>query len=152
MPLGEILRLRHQAAAASDAAPADHPTFGGVPEPAPSMPRRKGRPPGSGEEREELAAYLGDFARELGDEAPLSSTITRVLTLFQTAGLSRARWGDTLYQARAITQEHTAQIRTLAADGGTSIRRKNKMPYFLAVLEDQLGLAGARPTAACPDG
>jgi hypothetical protein len=143
MPLGEILRLRQQGAAAIDAGPAHHPTSLGRTDPA--TPRRKCRPPGTGEEREELAAYLGDFARELGDEAPLSSTITRVLTLVQTAGLPRARWGDTLYQARAITQEHTAQIRTLAADGGQSIRRKNKMPYFLAVLEDLLGLGEERP-------
>jgi hypothetical protein len=88
-----------------------------------------------------LAAYLGDFARELGDAAPLSSTITRVLTLLQTAQLPADQWGDVLYQARSITQERTAQIRTLAADGESSIRRKNKMPYFLAVLADLLGLS-----------
>jgi hypothetical protein len=115
--------------------------------PAPAAPRR-GRPPGSGEEREELAAYLGDFARELGDAAPLSATITRVLTLFQAAGMPRERWGDALYQARAITQEHTAQIRTLATNGGQQLRRKNKMPYFLAVLEDLLGLADEPPRSA----
>lgn len=114
----------------------------------PTAPRRRGRPPGTGEEREELAAYLGDFARELGDAAPLASTITRVLTLFQTAGVPRERWGDTLYQARAITQERTAQIRTLSADGGQGIRRKNKMPYFLAVLADLLGLADEPPAAS----
>jgi Bacteriophage replication protein O len=115
----------------------------------PATPRRKTPSPGTPEEREALAAYLGDFARELGDAAPLSSTITRVIILFQTAHLAADQWGDVLYQARAITQEHTAQIRTLAADGGTSIRRKNKMPYFLAVLEDLLGLGEERP--ASPD-
>jgi hypothetical protein len=103
-----------------------------------SAPRRQTRPPGTPEEREALAAFLGDFARELGDEAPLASTITRVLTLLQTAQLPAAQWGDVLYQARSITQERTAQIRTLAADGEASLRRKNKMPYFLAVLEDLL--------------
>ena len=145
MSLGEILRLRQQAAASIGGSPAHPPASAGQMDPA--TPCRKGQPPGSGEEREQLAAYLGDFARELGDAAPLASTITRVLTLFQTAGLPRERWGDTLYQARAITQEHTAQIRTLAADGGTSIRRKNKMPYFLAVLEDLLDPGDERPAA-----
>jgi hypothetical protein len=107
-----------------------------------TRPRRKGRPPGTPEQRESLAAFLGDFARELGDEAPLASTITRVVTLLQTAQLPSDQWGDVLYQARAITQERTAQIRTLAAEGESSIRRKNKMPYFLAVLEDLLGRSG----------
>ena len=50
------------------------------------------------------------------------------------------RWSDLLYQARGLTQEHTAQIRKLASDGGSSIRRKNKMPYFLATLEQLVGL------------
>ncbi|MGE5193853.1 MAG: helix-turn-helix domain-containing protein [Deltaproteobacteria bacterium] len=115
--------------------------------------RHKHRSPGTPEERETLAAFLGDFARELGDAAPLPSTITRVLTLFQTAQLPNERWGDVLYQARSITQERTAQIRTLAAEGEASIRRKNKMPYFLAVLEDLLRRSGeaSAADAAPPD-
>ena len=48
---------------------------------ASGMPRR-GRPTGSGDERERLRAFLADFALELGDEAPLSSTITRTLNIF----------------------------------------------------------------------
>jgi hypothetical protein len=102
------------------------------------------RPPGSIEAREQLAAYLTDFARELGDEAPLSSTITRVLSLFQTAQLPPEQWDELLYEARAITQERTAQIRTMATDGGQAFRRKNKMPYFLAVLTDLVGSGANR--------
>jgi replication protein O len=143
MPLGEILQLRQQAAASIGVGSAHHPAAGDRTDPAP--PGRKGRPPGSGEEREELAAYLGDFARELGDAAPLSATITRVLALFQAAQLPAEQWGGVLYQARSITQERTAQIRTLAAGGETGLRRKNKMPYFLAVLEDLLGLSANPP-------
>ena len=141
----QLLRQRQQAAVARGDGPAAHPPSVGPTDPA--TPRRKNRPPGTPDEREALAAFLGDFARELGDEAPLSSTITRVLILLQTAQLPPEQWGDVLYQARSITQERTPQIRTLAADGASSLRRKNKMPYFLAVLEDVLGLAQDRPSA-----
>jgi len=95
---------------------------------------------GDSEERERLRPFLSDFAQELGDEAPLSSTITRTLTIFKAANVAPERWSDLLYQARGATQEHTAQIRKIAADGESSIRRKNKMPYFLATLEQLVGL------------
>jgi hypothetical protein len=102
-------------------------------------PRRKGRPVGSNEDRERLRAFLADFAIELGDEAPLASTITRTLNIFKTAGVPAEQWGDIMYQARGLTQEHTAQIRKLAGEG-EGLRRKNKMPYFLATLEQLVGL------------
>jgi hypothetical protein len=101
---------------------------------------RRGRPVGSSDDRERLRAFLEDFARELGDEAPLSSTITRTLTIFTAAGVPPERWSDLLYQARGLTQEHTASIRKLATTNGDQLRRKNKMPYFLATLEQLVGL------------
>ncbi len=94
---------------------------------------------GGSDERERLLPFLEDFARELGDEAPLSSTITRTLNIFTAAGVPPERWSDLLYQARGLTQEHTAQIRKIASDGD-QFRRKNKMPYFLATLEQLVGL------------
>ena len=57
---------------------------------------------------------------------------------------SDERWSDYLYQARAVTQEHTAQITKQGGDG-RSLRRKNKMPYFFEVLEDLLGLRREPP-------
>jgi DNA-binding PadR family transcriptional regulator len=108
---------------------------------------RRGRPAGSSEDRERLRPFLEDFARELGDEAPLSSTITRTLTIFKAAGVPPERWSDLLYQARGLTQEHTAQIRKMANTGADQFRRKNKMPYFLATLEQVVGL---RPPADTP--
>jgi DNA-binding PadR family transcriptional regulator len=110
-----------------------------------AVPRRKGRPPGNVEEREHVAAFLTDFAAELGDEAPLASTITRTLNIFKATGLPPERWGDALYQARSRTQEHTAQIRKTAGDGGSGLRRKNKIPYFLATLEQIVGLRRSHP-------
>jgi hypothetical protein len=97
---------------------------------------------GSSDDRERLRPFIEDFALELGDEAPLSSTITRTLTIFTAAGVPPERWSDLLYQARGLTQEHTAQIRKLAS-GGEQLRRKNKMPYFLATLEQLVGLRHA---------
>src|SRR5215213_4539142 len=101
---------------------------------------RRGRPAASSEDRERLRPFLDDFARELGDEAPLSSTITRTLTIFTAAKVPVEQWSDLLYQARGLTQEHTAQIRKTASADSTQIRRKNKMPYFLATLEQLVGL------------
>ncbi len=115
-----------------------------------AAPRQKGRPPGSVEEREHLAAFLTDFAAELGDEAPLSSTITRTLNIFTAAGVPPERWGDLLYQARARTQEASAQI-TKQATAGSGFRRKNKMPYFLGTLEQLTGLRPP-PTPRTLDG
>ena len=85
---------------------------------------RRGRPVGSSDDRERLRPFLEDFARELGDEAPLSSTITRVLNIFQATGVAPEQWSDLLYQARGLTQEHTAQIRKTATVSGDQLRRK----------------------------
>ena len=129
MSLGDILQ-RRSAAEADDADNAPR--------------RRRSRADVDPEERERLRAFLEDFARELGDEAPLSSTITRTLTIFTAAKVPPEQWSELLYQARGLTQEHTAQIRKLATGGEEQMRRKNKMPYFLATLEQLVGL---RPAA-----
>ena len=113
-----------------------------------AAPRRKGRPPGTADEREQVTAYLADFAVELGDEAPLSSTVSRALRILKAAGVPAERWGDLLYQARALTKEHSAQIRKKPSDPGRTFPAKVRMPYYLAVLEDLVGLRGdpdARP-------
>jgi hypothetical protein len=73
--------------------------------------RRRGRPPGSKEDREHIAAYLKDFQLELGDEAPLSTSITRALNIFTAAGIRLDQWGDCLYQARSITKERSGSSR-----------------------------------------
>jgi len=98
-----------------------------------------------------LRAFLTDFAVELGDEAPLASTITRTLNIFTAAGIPPEQWGDLMYQARGVTQEHTEQIRKTATNG-EGMRRKNKMPYFLATLEQLVGLrpAGERSSQDIP--
>lgn len=134
MTLGEILERRAAATDRSDPRPA--------PSAAVAAAKRRGGRVGSIEERELIAAYLRDWVAELGDESPLSSTVTRALTIFKQARVPQARWPDLLYQARALVREHTAQIRKQPANPGRGFAAKNRMPYYLAVLED---LAGLRP-------
>ena len=147
MPLGRLVALRQQAAASigeGSAATGPAPTPAGTAQdeekgqasrPGP----RSGDPPGTTEQREQLRAYLADFCPELGDEAPLAASVTRALNTFAAAGVHPARWGDALYRARAITQEHTGQI-TKRSGTAAGARRKNKMPYFFSVLEQLVGL------------
>jgi len=47
-------------------------------------------------DREYLRPFLEDFARELGDEAPLSSSITRTLNIFSAAVVPTEQWDELL--------------------------------------------------------
>jgi hypothetical protein len=133
--LRELIQQRRRAAQAGAAEVPIRP-HAAIPRQSP----RRGRPPGTPEERELVSAYLGDFARELGDEAPLSSTVTRAIRIFHAAGAPRERWPDLLYQMRAITKEHSAQITKKPSDPRQRVPAKVRMPYALAVLEDLVGL------------
>lgn len=139
--LSEILQNRTLSQSRSTNAEGDQPAGEERPRRAASR-RQSDRSDGDPEAREQLRAFLADFAVELGDEAPLASTITRTLNIFTAASIPPERWGDIMYQARGLTQEHTAQIRKLAT-GESPVRRKNKMPYFLATLEQLVGLRPA---------
>lgn len=136
--LSEILHNRALSQGRSTNAVGDQPAGKETPRRTSSR-RQADRSDGDPEAREQLRAFLADFAVELGDEAPLASTITRTLNIFTAAGVAPERWSDVLYQARGLTQEHTAQIRKLATSD-SPVRRKNKMPYFLATLEQLVGL------------
>ena len=87
------------------------------------------------DDRLALLPYAQDLAREMNDQAPLTSTTTRLVNLYKTSGLDLDTFLDRLMQARAITQERTSSIRT-HSDG---IRSKPKMAFMLAVLEDLVG-------------
>ena len=92
-----------------------------------------------------MAASPVDFARELGDRAPLSASTSRALNAFRRANVTRARWGDVLYQDSAITQERSATITKRLDDPGKVFPAKNKMAYFFAVFDDLLGLKPDQP-------
>jgi hypothetical protein len=109
---------------------------------------RRERPPGTKEERARLAGYLADFARELRDEAPLASSVTRALNAFRAAGVPPERWAEHLYQARSITQRRSASIgKQINPDAATypGPGPKSKMAYYFAVLDDLLGLRPPPP-------
>lgn len=98
-----------------------------------------------------IARYIDDLGRELNDQASVAASTTRAVRLYRTAGVTLDVFLAELQAARRITQARTASIRR--RDGE---RRKNKMPYMLAVLADRLGLrkpaAGEPPDASPPPG
>ena len=102
---------------------------------------RRGRPTAAeAEARRVLLAYIGDYAREFNDQAKLKASTTRAFNLYRQAGVALDAFIARLGEARAITQEQTAAIRTRVDNGTTAFPRKNKMAYFFAVLEDLLGM------------
>ena len=101
------------------------------------------------EARVAIGAYMGDYARELGDEAPLRSTVSRAVNLYREWGGELGEFVGLLGEARAITQERTGSIRK-ARDGGGVFASKGKVPYFFAVLEDLLGLGEGAADSPAP--
>jgi len=87
-----------------------------------------------------VTAYLQDFRPFLGDEAPLTSSVTRAINIFKTAEIPTERWSDLLYQANAITKENTQKIRKKPGEATSGFAAKNRAPYYFAVLEDLCGL------------
>lgn len=83
-----------------------------------------------------ILPYAEDYGRELGDQAPLASTVTRLTNLYRDSGLALEVFLDLLITARAITQERTGSIRTPRPDGPGP---KPKMAYWFTVLEDLIG-------------
>jgi hypothetical protein len=88
------------------------------------------------EDRALLLAYAQDLARELNDQAPLSSTTTRLANLYRGSGLDMDRFIERMMAARRITQQRTPAIRAPRPDGPGP---RPKMSYFFAVLEDLAG-------------
>lgn len=79
-----------------------------------------------------LLPFATDLARELGDEAPLSSTTTRIVNIYKKSGLDLDTFIDRMMQARAVTQERTGTIRTQS----DSLAPKKKIHYWFSILED----------------
>ena len=113
-----------------------------------NAPARLGSARRSDPVRQQLRAYVADLARELGDDVPLASSLSRAQNLFRQSGLELAAFLAVFQEARRVTQRRTARIRKQRVTGGASTT-KNKMPYFFAVLADRLA-AGPRPTASQP--
>jgi hypothetical protein len=114
------------------------------------MPKR-GRPRNDeySEERQRILAYVKDFARELRDQAPLRSSVTRAYNLYQRSGVHISRFEDAMYQAKAKTQEYSATIR--AQDDSGTFPVKAKMGYWFACLEDELGMKDDHANPSTPN-
>ncbi len=87
-----------------------------------------------------IQAYLEDFSRELGDQAPLKSTTTRAVNLYRESGIELERFIPYLFEAKAITQEKSGSIKKRRGGADSMLSPKAKVPYFFGVLEDLLGL------------
>ena len=86
-------------------------------------------------DREILTSYMQSIALELRDQAPLRSTVTRLLRIYERSQLDAiSNFIDVLYRAKATTREQASSIR-----GGEPGARK-VMPYFIAVVEDLVGV------------
>ena len=86
------------------------------------------------EDREIIANYISDFAREFADQAPVASSISRAQNLYRQSGLSLDAFVDVLYAARQITKERSGAINGQAE----TLRGKPRMPYFFAVVEREI--------------
>lgn len=73
-----------------------------------------------------IQIFVEDFAREMKDRAPLSSSVSRAVNLYDRAGRDWETFKDAMYEAREKTRG-TANVR-------------NRMSFWFAVLEDLLGL------------
>lgn len=83
-------------------------------------------------ERRQLLEYIAEYAREFRDRAPLSSSVTRTENLFRRSDLSLEDFIEKMEIARAITKEHTSNIKK----GQPGLREG--MAYFFAVLQEQI--------------
>ncbi len=100
------------------------------------LPAKRGRR----DEREHLAAYLGDWLPQFNDQAPQSASITRAYNTLKRANVPPERWGDYLHEAKSILREHQASVTTKAEKQTNAYQPKNLTPYYFAVLEDLLGV------------
>jgi hypothetical protein len=95
---------------------------------------------GTSKFRRALTPYIEDVAREFADEAPLGSTLTRVCRILDGAAVTdEDRAIDAIREARQVTKERTHAITKRSGKGSGVFEAKNKVPYFLAVLEDLVG-------------
>lgn len=117
-------------------------------------PRSSSRPRPETEttEYQRIQALIADRAREFTDSASLKSSTTRAWNLFQAADVPIDVFESKIFQARALTQEATSRITKTVDDPTHHVRRKSKMAYFFATLEDQLNRRAGGDSAAAEEG
>ena len=90
-----------------------------------------------GAERQRILGFVEEFAREFNDEAPLSSSVSRAYNLWQRSGIPIEAFSSFMYEARSLTQEHSASVQKTSQKEGSGpwAPPKNKMAYYFAILE-----------------
>jgi hypothetical protein len=103
------------------------------------------------EDRQVIVDLLSDFRREFNDQATLKQSVSRCYNLMQRSGMEIGTFTSKMYEARAITKEHSASITSILADS-RAISAKHKMAYWFSVLEDLCGLKPNNATQRDPSG
>lgn len=91
------------------------------------------RPVENSNDHEIIIRYVNDYARELADQAPRKSTVTRVTRLYDSVDKSLDDFLKAMIEARRRTQQHSGAIKTTPVGNSQT---KPKVAYWIAVLED----------------
>lgn len=86
------------------------------------------------EARRLIGRYIDDYARELRDDAPHASSVTRAVNLYLSSDLNLDDFVIAMMAARETTQRRSASIQK-SSDRSNLNGMKNKMPYFFSVLQ-----------------
>lgn len=109
---------------------------GGVPKPVGELLDRYPKRESATTETDDKAAIIvtiKSLAPELGDQAPMTSSVTRAYHLYQRSRLSLDVFVAEMYGVRSLVRD-IASRRHIG----------NKMSYFFGLLEDRLGLSGRK--------
>jgi Bacteriophage replication protein O len=93
--------------------------------------------PEQADERAAITATIESLAPELGDKAPVRSSVTRAYHLYQRSKLPLSTFVAELYGVRSSVKDIASRKPI-----------NNKMSYFFGLLEDRLGLSPAKPEAS----
>src|SRR3954454_22346412 len=85
------------------------------------------------DEQAAITATIKELAPELGDKAPVRSSVTRAYHLYQRSKLPLGSFVEELYGVRSSVKDIASRKRI-----------GNRMSYFFGLLEDRLGLSPAK--------
>lgn len=97
-----------------------------------------------------VSQRAGDLSFLFHDQAHQRSNRTRALRLWAESGMDEQTFADMMQEARLIALKRGNITREAVEDVGAPPGTKNRMPYFFAVLEDLITMAGAAGQLAAP--